>query len=84
MNSNTTSHCFPLNGNANDPNIHTVDGIHGTYRQFIPQIGLSGPTYFGPILDAFKNVAMGGQATRTYNVLLLLTDGEIHDMDKTK
>ena len=84
MNSNTTSHCFPLNGNVNDPGINGIDMIVGTYRQFLPQIGLSGPTYFAPILKAFLEVSKGGMATNTYNVLLLLTDGEIHDMPETQ
>ena len=46
---------------------------------------MSGPTYFGEVLTAFKQyteatVTQGNQ----YQVLLILTDGSIHDMEKTK
>lgn len=45
------SHCFPLNGNAQNPFVAGVAGIIGAYRQTLPNIKFSGPTYFGPVLE---------------------------------
>jgi len=51
MGVNGTSHCFPLNGNPQNPEISGIQNILATYRQNLPQIGLSGPTYFGEVLN---------------------------------
>jgi hypothetical protein len=50
MNTNTTSHCFPMNGNLQDPEIQGIEAIVACYRQTLPSISLSGPTFFGPLL----------------------------------
>ena len=50
MNIHEVSHFFPLNGNLYDPNVFGTQGILATYRQNIPMISLSGPTYFAPLL----------------------------------
>ncbi len=57
------------------------------YRQTLPGIKFSGPTYFGPILETFLGHCrkqQGGAKPTNYNVLLILTDGTIHDMPRTK
>lgn len=48
-------------------------------------VELSGPTYFAPLLSEVINFTrVNAQETPdNYTVLLILTDGEIHDMDKT-
>jgi hypothetical protein len=59
----------------------------GVYRQTLPSIKFSGPTYFGPVLEAFLGHCrkqQGGIKPTNYNVLLILTDGTIHDMPRTK
>ena len=81
---NSTNHCFAMNGNRGDPNINGVANIVMTYKATLPQIGLGGPTLFGPLLTEFKNYVMSVLASRTYPVLLLLTDGVIHDMPATR
>ena len=73
-----------MNGNAGDPNIVGLANIVATYKQTLPQIGLGGPTLFGPLLTEFKNYVQSVVANRTYPILLLLTDGVIHDMPATK
>mmetsp|Transcript_11859 Transcript_11859/g.8642 ORF Transcript_11859/g.8642 Transcript_11859/m.8642 type:complete len:155 (+) Transcript_11859:734-1198(+) len=40
------NHCFPLNGNYNNPEVMGIDGILKTYREKLQGIGLYGPTYF--------------------------------------
>lgn len=62
------------------------------YRETIQSISLSGPTYFGPIIQQQINIIntrgapnlSGGFAANLYNILLIITDGEIHDMQQTK
>lgn len=54
------------------------------YCRALTNVSFSGPTYFAPIIRQFVDIAYkahmeaGGS---TYQVLLILTDGEIHDMD---
>lgn len=44
---------------------------------------LSGPTNFAPVIDAASARAKRGTPGTTYTYLLILTDGEISDMDDT-
>ena len=55
------------------------------YRETLPFIKLSGPTYFAPILESFKaHCERQYSIGRTnYNVSLIITDGSIHDMQKS-
>ena len=85
MGINGISHCFAINGNMGDPEIQSIMGVIQTYRQTLPQIGLGGPTLFAPLLEQFKShVQATAQQKRCYQILLLLTDGTIHDMPQTK
>jgi hypothetical protein len=54
------------------------------YQQTLPQMSLQGPTYFGPLLKEFLMMMRSKQGQTSYNILLLLTDGAIHDMAATK
>lgn len=49
--SNSTSHCFALNGNIYRPECHGVQGIMNAYQHAITRVRLSGPTHFGPIIQ---------------------------------
>ena len=44
------------------------------------KIELSGPTLFAPLLSEFLLFIKGMPTQTTYYILLLLTDGTIHDM----
>jgi hypothetical protein len=83
---NVISHCFPLNQNANDPYVYGVDGIMDIYKEALGFVGLSGPTRFSEVL---KTVVTGleselvQQFQQRYKFLLILTDGEIDDMQET-
>ena len=72
-----------MNGNPSDPNIVGIQGIIETYRRTLPLINLAGPTMFAPLLAEFGNYVQSMMASQTYQILLLLTDGAIHDMPKT-
>ena len=84
MKETQTSHCFPLNGRFDEPEIRGVDGILNTYYQNLRSIQFAGPTFFSSVLDVFTDFATEGRELRTYFVLLIITDGDIHDMKETK
>eukprot|EP01080_Neovahlkampfia_damariscottae_P009947 gene9947-2268_t len=77
----TTSHCFPCNFNPNNPEVFGVAGILDAYNYALNQVTFFGPTYFAPFLKQMNLIASNNQ--QTYHVLLILTDGEITDMDAT-
>ena len=77
---------YPINCNINDPNIHLIDNVLQEYRKFITKITLWGPTNFAPMINDLnrevkKNLEEGGQMS--YNILMILTDGQINDMNQT-
>ena len=80
------SHCFPLNGNPNDPEIETIDGILKAYREVLNNTELYGPTYFHYIIDNLNETVKEktqGNNYKIYNILMILTDGIIDDMEET-
>ena len=76
---NKVNHCFPINL-SDDPNIFTVQGILETYRHFINDVKLYGPTYFGPLIEHCNEIAQKGNLLDTYYIMIILTDGIINDM----
>ena len=77
---------YPINRNEQDPNIHLIDNVLVEYRKFITEIKLSGPTNFAPMIrdlnnEVKKNLSDG--LVMGYNILLILTDGQIDDLNDT-
>lgn len=54
------------------------------YKETAPKMFLAGPTFFAPILSNFKSYIERLKETNVYHLLLLLTDGTIHDQAETK
>jgi hypothetical protein len=80
------SHCFPLNGNKDDSSITGLDKLMKTYKESLSHVQLYGPTLFEPVhknVIKFVNKMMGLKDIQLYHVLLILTDGCIHDMRST-
>jgi len=73
-----------MNGNPTQPEIIGVENIIKTYKATLPSIELSGPTYFAPLLREFENYCKQFNGSTVYQILLLLTDGQICDMPQTK
>ena len=78
---------YPINCNLQDPKIKYIDGVLKEYRTFITKIHLSGPTYFSPMindlnLEVKKELEEG--KIMNYHILMILTDGQIDDMEETK
>ena len=86
MGSTVVSHCFPINFNPQDARIAGIQNIVATYKMNLPQVGLGGPTLFAPLLTEFKTLVEGHMQRRTkiYSTLLIMSDGAIHDMPKTR
>jgi hypothetical protein len=70
-----------MNGNEAAPEVNGIDGVNATYTAVLKKCMLSGPTKAAEVIK--KATAMAKVAgTRvtgplSYNMLLLLTDGEI-------
>ncbi|XVE90162.1 hypothetical protein DITRI_Ditri20bG0055900 [Diplodiscus trichospermus] len=79
----TLSHCFNLNGNANE--VEEVRGIMAAYASALHNVTLSGPTLFGQVINTAAQMA--GQAVSNditkYFVLLIITDGVLTDIQET-
>lgn len=74
---------FPLTGSFDQPEVAGIEGIMSYYVGALNQVSLSGPTYFGPVIEYASKLAAGNVYKDIYTILMILTDGEIHDMDLT-
>ena len=80
-----TSHCFPVSL-TNNPYAKGIEEAIKQYKNSLPKITLDGPTYFFPIFK--ENLAMikeyENYPTSIYHLLVIITDGTIHDLDEMK
>jgi hypothetical protein len=83
--SDPAKHCLRIAEEADG-----IDGVLDHYRQFLPKVMLSGPTYFAPIIReathfALENAGDNSDGTNLkYTILTIITDGNIVDMEDTK
>jgi hypothetical protein len=78
-------HCFPLNGNEIHPEAVGLEGILSLYSRALELVTLSGPTLFAPVISQAAQIAASLQTDHLqYTVLLIITDGQICDMQSTK
>lgn len=77
-----TSHSFALNQNENDPYVIGYEGILEAYKQSLTKVKLDGPTIFNEILRAQFQI-MRDYDQKTYHILVIITDGEYHDVEET-
>ncbi|XP_053308893.1 copine-1-like isoform X2 [Spea bombifrons] len=81
------SHEFALNFNPSNPYCAGIQGVVDAYRQALPQVRLYGPTNFSPIINhvmRFAYAAAQQKVASQYFVLLIITDGEITDLNDTR
>lgn len=81
---NAISHCFPLSFKPS-PEVAGIDGILSAYYEALSKVTLHGPTNFSEFLDVASQIATQYHSTggRQFLILLVITDGEITDMDRT-
>ena len=80
------NHCFPLNFNEEHPEVLGLNGVMKAYQTALQHVELSGPTLFTQIIRTAVTMAEAAgidQGNQQYFILLILTDGEIHDMKET-
>jgi hypothetical protein len=77
------SHCFPIS--LESPEINTIDNVIAAYKNIVPKINFSGPTYFAPLIQTIeRNISENLQNNKNnYCILMILTDGMINDLDDT-
>jgi hypothetical protein len=81
------SHCFPLNKDPNAPEIFSIDGVLACYSKCLRDLSFSGPTLFEPVIRRAMSICKAApctQANQNFLVLLILTDGDIMDLQETK
>ncbi|EAY03024.1 hypothetical protein TVAG_143230 [Trichomonas vaginalis G3] len=77
-------HCFPLTFSAEHPYVPGMMGILDVYRNALRSVQLYGPTYFAPMIQNAAYVARQAfNQSRTYTILMILTDGAINDFRET-
>lgn len=81
------SHFFPLTGCWRDTSGKGIDGVFEIYTNLLKKkrVKMGGPTLFAPMITEVNRIASDSfQADNyCYTILLILTDGVIHDMDET-
>uniref|UniRef100_A0AC35U4J1 C2 domain-containing protein n=1 Tax=Rhabditophanes sp. KR3021 TaxID=114890 RepID=A0AC35U4J1_9BILA len=76
---------FPLNLETNNPRCYGIEGLLEAYMIAQNRVELSGPTNFAPTIRfAAKQAAQIPADGGRYCVVLIITDGVISDMEKTK
>jgi len=75
----TISHCFNLTGTA-DPIVQGFGTMFELYKRALQGTSLSGPTYFSHVLQVVLDYMKMNMQLQMYHILLILTDGAIHDM----
>jgi hypothetical protein len=75
------SHCFPLVPGC--VYLDGLEGLMGAYAAAVGALAFSGPTHFSGVLGETIRMIQADRKPDTYEVLLILTDGVIHDMERT-
>uniref|UniRef100_A0A0K0FBH5 Copine-8 n=1 Tax=Strongyloides venezuelensis TaxID=75913 RepID=A0A0K0FBH5_STRVS len=76
---------FPLNLETNNPRCYGIEGLLEAYMIAQSKVELSGPTNFAPTVRfAARQASMIPNDGSRYCVVLIITDGVISDMEKTK
>ncbi|XP_071477474.1 copine-8-like isoform X1 [Diadema setosum] len=78
------SHEFYLNGRNDNPYCNGIDGVVDAYQRALHTVQLYGPTNFAPIINHVARFASAKRDGSEYFVLLIITDGIITDMARTK
>ena len=85
---NTVSRLWNLNG-TNDPRCQGTMEVLKAYQKGILNTTLAGPSYFCNLLSHVKSqiteslARTGVDNNKLYHVVIIITDGECHDMDET-
>ncbi|KAI6172655.1 C2 domain protein [Aphelenchoides besseyi] len=80
-----TAHLFPLSLTPHIREAHGVEGVIQAYKQCLTIVQFSGPTNFEPAIREYANkTSMFPKDGTRFQILLIITDGVITDMAKTR
>jgi hypothetical protein len=82
---NKCCHFFPCSGDPNNSEGDGVNGVFQLYNHALHHTRLSGPTFFNPLMKETGSFCKSYHKLHpdNYSVLLIITDGIIHDMADT-
>jgi hypothetical protein len=83
------SHCFSLTGDPYNPLCDNVGAVLMHYRNVLTKVQTWGPTMFSELLNTVssivaKRAAAAGSSCTPYTCVLIITDGVISDMERSK
>jgi hypothetical protein len=83
--SGKVSHFFPLTGDWNKCAGEGIKGVFDIYTNALTKVELSGPTFFAPMFEEIVKFTKTSWKVDqdNYTVLLVITDGSIHDINRT-
>lgn len=73
-------HSHDLGGKPQDQPCYKLDGVLERYNELIPNLRLSGPTSFAPIIRKATEIA---RTKKEYHILLIIADGAVEDMNES-
>jgi hypothetical protein len=76
------SHCFALNQFQDNPYVRGYEQVLRTYQETLTEIVLSGPSYFSELIR-YQISLCEKTGPSVYHILLILTDGDVHDYQET-
>lgn len=83
---NDVSFCCPINGNFDAPHFNGFKAILPAYRNLVSNMVPSSPNKISPIIQRAIGAAQSSWQTdkTVYNIVLILTSGDITDRDEAK
>jgi hypothetical protein len=83
------SHCFSLTGDPYNPLCEDVSAVLMHYRNVLTKVQTWGPTMFSELLGTVgsivaKRASAAGPSCTAYTCVLIITDGVISDMERTR
>jgi len=85
---NVVSNCFSLNGNYFDPEVVGLEEVIKVYKEALTRYKFHGPTIFSELLKMATDYIVSEQEedadANKYFILLIMTDGDINDFEKTR
>ena len=76
----SVSHYFNINSDG-DNKIKGVENIIKEYKKTVNSVDFSGGTYFSPTIKSLNEKLKNSNEELNYNVLLIISDGEVHDIN---
>ena len=77
-------HCFPLNGDQDNPYCRGVEGLLENYINTLNTVTMAEPTVYREVLEYAAQDSVRAGSDTEYTVVLLITDGGVTNLEQTK